>query len=92
MKWLTFSETHTGFKGESGTSYYSEKLNTEQDRKFYRLTATKSGASDVVRFITVIHPDTSAKISAEFTAAYSASGAALKVTVDGKTYNLSYKL
>ncbi len=92
MKWLTFSETHTGFKGENGTSYYSEKLNTETARKYYRLSATKSKASDVVRFITVIHPDTSATIGAEFVGAYSASGASVKVTVKGKTYNLSYKL
>jgi hypothetical protein len=92
MKWLTFSETHTGFKGENGTSYYSEKLNTETARKYYRLSATKQSASDVVRFITVIHPDTSASIGAEFVGAYSASGASVKVTVKGKTYNLSYKL
>ena len=92
MKWLTFSETKRGFEGESDISYYSEKENIEYDRKFYRLTATKTSASDVVRFITVIHPDTSAEISAEFTAAYSASGASVKVTIDGNEYNLSYSL
>ena len=92
MKWLTFSETHTGFKAENGISYYSEKENIEYDRKYYRLTATKQTASDVVRFITVIHPNTSATISAEFAASYSASGAALKVIVNGKTYNLSYQV
>ena len=92
MKWITFSETHTGFKGENGISYYSESLNTEKDRKYYRLTATKQTASDVVRFLTVIHPDTSASISAEFSSAYSANGATVKVVVDGKTWNLSYSL
>ena len=92
MKWLTFSETTSGFKGESGISYYSEKENIEQDRKFYRLTVYKALASNNVRFITVIHPDTSAEISAEFTAAYSASGASVKVTIDGNEYNLSYSL
>ena len=92
MKWITFSETHTGFQGENGISYYSESLNSEKDRKYYRLTATKQTASDVVRFLTVIHPDTSASISAEFSSAYSAKGATVKVVVDGKTWNLSYSL
>ncbi|MBQ2797010.1 MAG: hypothetical protein IJF01_04695, partial [Tidjanibacter sp.] len=79
-------------RGESGISYYSEKENIQYDRKFYRLTVYKALASNNVRFITVIHPDTSAKISAEFTAAHSLTGAALKVTVNDKTYNLAYKL
>ncbi|MBQ2796107.1 MAG: hypothetical protein IJF01_00005, partial [Tidjanibacter sp.] len=79
-------------RGESGISYYSEKENIQYDRKFYRLTVYKALASNNVRFITVIHPDTSAEISAEFTAAYSASGASVKVTIDGNEYNLSYTL
>lgn len=92
MKWLTFSEGKSGFKGENGISYYSEKLMTEQSRKYYRVTATKPSVTDAARFITVIHPDTGATIAAEFATAYSATGASVKVSINGKSYNLSYKL
>ena len=53
---------------------------------------TKKSASDVVRFITVIHPSKDATIDAEFKAAYNAKSSSVKVTVNGTAYDLSYSL
>lgn len=88
----TFSETATGFTGETGLSYCSENENEEFARPYYRVTVDKTAASDVTRFITVIYPATSAEISAEFTTEFSQSSSSVKVTVGDKEYNLSYTL
>ncbi|MDE6870840.1 MAG: heparinase II/III family protein [Bacteroidales bacterium] len=88
----TFSETTSGYKAENGISRYSPKLNTAYERKFYRVTANKAAASDVVRFITVIYPETGKAVSAEFKAPYSENSCSLQVSVNGSTYNLSYNL
>ena len=92
MMFKTFSETTEGYKAENGKSYYSTKLDTEVARKYYRINVTKKSASDVVRFITVIHPSKDATIDAEFKAAYNAKSSSVKVTVNGTAYDLSYSL
>ncbi len=91
----TFSDTAAGFQGQSGTSYYSEQIGQRQLRKFYRVNVTKASASSTPRFITVIYPCTNASsvsIDASFPSAFSSSGESVSVTVNGKTYNLSYTL
>jgi hypothetical protein len=70
----------------------SIKLNTCFERPYYRVTVDKTSASDVCRFITVICPSRSAEISASFDAAFSQNSSSTTVTIDGKTYNLSYQL
>ena len=92
MMFKTFSETTEGYKEENGLSNYSTKLDTEVARKYYRVNVTKKSASDVVRFITVIHPSKDATIDAEFKAAYNAKSSSVKVTVNGTAYDLSYSL
>lgn len=91
----SFSDTSDGFKGENGTSYWSDKIDVRQTRKYYRVNVTKKDASSTPRFITVIYPCSDASkvsISAEFPNAYSSKGETVKVTINGKTYNLSYSL
>ena len=92
MMFKTFSETTEGYKAENGLSNYSTKLDTQSSRKYYRVNVTKKSASDVVRFITVIHPSKDATIDAEFKAAYNAKSSSVKVTVNGTAYDLSYSL
>ena len=92
MMFKTFSETTEGYKAEDGLSNYSTKLDTQSSRKYYRINVTKKSASDVVRFITVIHPSKDATIDAEFKAAYNAKSSSVKVTVNGTAYDLSYSL
>lgn len=86
----TFSETTRGFKGESGTSGCSEKMNQEYDRTYYRVTVDKIKNTDVCRFITVICPNRSAEISASFTSDFDQRSSSVKVTINGKDYDLSY--
>lgn len=91
----SFSDTAAGFKGENGTSYWSDKIGERQTRKYYRINVTKKDASSTPRFITVIYPCVDASgvsISAEFPNAWTKTGETVKVTVGGKTYNLSYSL
>lgn len=90
MLFRTFSETETGYRPENGTSTYSETLNTEVSRKFYRVNVRKSRASDAVRFITVVYPARSAEISAIFASEFRQNASSVKVTVDGTSYDLSY--
>ena len=92
MMFRTFSETTAGYKAENGQSYYSVKLDTKVARKYYRVNVSKASASDVVRFITVIHPSTDATVSAEFKAAFNAKSSSVKVTVNGTSYDLAYSL
>ncbi len=96
MIFKTFSETTAGFSGETGSSWYSETIGQRQSRKFYRVNVTKASASVTPRFITVICPCSNASsisIDASFTdGGFKSSGESLKVTVNGKTYNLSYSL
>jgi len=92
----SFSETKTGFKGENGTSYWSDKIGERNTRKYYRINVTKSSASDTPRFITVIYPCSSASsvsISASFTnPTFDKNGESVKVSVNGKEYTLTYNL
>lgn len=88
----TFSETAAGYTPETGTSRCSIKQNESFDRTYYRVTVDKKTSSDVSRFITVIYPARSASISASFNSAFAQKSSSATVTVDGKTYNLSYTL
>lgn len=92
MMFRTFSETTDGYKAENGISYYSVKLDTKVARKYYRVNVNKKSASDVVRFITVIHPSTDATVAAEFKSAFSKTSSSVKVTVNGTSYDLAYSL
>ena len=87
----TFSETTDGFVGETGTSSCSVKMNESYDRTFYRVTVDK-GMRLSTRFITVIYPARSAEISASFNTSFSESSSSVNVTINGKTYKLSYQL
>lgn len=91
----TFSETQDGFSGQNGLSWCSENFGTRYQRKFYRVNVTKASASTPVRFITVLYPcatPTAVSLSASFMGDFSTNGEAVKVTVNGTTYNLSYSL
>lgn len=73
----------------------SYTLGQEAPRKAYSVNMTKE-ADKAARYITVLLPvngltDT-ASIEAEFDGDYSANGAKVKVTVNGRTYNLNYNL
>lgn len=87
----TFSETTRGFKGETGVSGCSPKMNEAYDRTYYRVTVDKVNNSDVCRFITVICPSRSAEISASFTSDFNQRSSSVKVTIDGNDYDLSYE-
>lgn len=88
----TFSETAAGYTPETGTSRCSPKQNEYYERTYYRVTVDKKTSSDVSRFITVIYPARSASISASFNSAFAQKSSSATVTIDGKTYNLSYTL
>ena len=92
MLWRTFAETSAGYTTETGKSKCSVKINEYFERPFYRVTVDKKTSSDVARFITVICPSRSASISASFDAAFNQKSSAVTVTIDGKTYRLSYQL
>lgn len=104
MIFKTFVETNDGYSTKSTTSYYSPEIGNKVQRRFYQVNIKKV-ADKAARFITVIHPlaapDTfdAQKIEAEFTdnaagaeGTFHQNGAAVKVTVNGKTYDLSYTL
>ena len=65
--------------------------NTENGAEYY-WNVNKKSASDVVRFITVIHPSTDATVAAEFKSAFSKTSSSVKVTVNGTSYDLAYSL
>lgn len=87
----TFSETTRGYKAETGVSACSQVMNQSYDRTYYRVTVDKRNASDVCRFITVIYPSREAEISASFTSEFDQNSSSVKVTINGKEYNLSYE-
>ena len=69
-------------------------IDESRDRKSYEVYQQKT-ADQAARFITVLLPydGTSAKtVDAAFTKAYDANGAAVEVTVDETSYQLSYTL
>lgn len=104
MAFKTFVETINGYEAINNTNYFSDVINKKTRRRYYRVGITKS-ASKAARFITVIVPFgevssfDSMNISACFTdntagnaGTFHADGASAKVVIDGKTYNISYKL
>lgn len=104
MIFKTFTETTEGLKKEWNTKYYSPEIGEKVQRPFYKVSVRKP-ADKAARFITVIYPlgapDTFANtaIAAEFTdnaageeGTFNENGASVKVTIDGKEYNLSYTL
>ncbi len=105
MIFKSFSETSAGYAFSDGTCYYSDEINTNVQRKFYQMDVRKESADLAARFITVIlpygQPGTYGEntIDAMFTdnaaspaGTFRQGGAAVKVTVNGTVYNLSYTL
>jgi heparan-sulfate lyase len=93
----SFGSATLSFEPFSG--HVSETIGQETDRNgCWSVSIAKSAADPAARFITVIYPvsgnDAAAvDIDASFTdSGYSASGASVKVTVDGTVYDLSYTL
>ena len=105
MLFKTFVETTGGYKVENNTGYISEKLGEKTyQRRNYKVTIQKA-VGKAARFITVIYPFgapadfASQNITAQFTdntegeeGTFHAEGASVKVTVNGKDYELSYTL
>lgn len=104
MLFKTFVETTEGYKPVDGTNYYSDKINEKTQRRFYRV-GIKKYANLAARFITVILPFGSPSefkninISAGFKdneispkGTFHKDGAKVEVEINGKKYNLSYKL
>lgn len=105
MLFKTFVETSTDYAAVNNTAYISEKLGEKTyQRRNYQVTIRKP-KDGAARFITVIYPYGAAEefdklsIDAAFTdnteaeaGTFHESGAAVKVTIDGKTYELSYTL
>lgn len=101
----TFAETHTDFAVSKVNSDISNKLGVVSGKRIgyqYTIRKPKEGAA---RFITVILPfkapseAASQKIEAVFTdndagqeGTFHTNGASAKVSINGKTYNLSYSL
>lgn len=100
----SFSETSEGYLFENNVGYYSNEIDQKTRREWYRMSVTKQEGK-AARFITVILPFGAAEtysqqsISAMFTdnapeaaGTFHSDGAAVKVTVNGTDYSLSYKL
>ncbi len=98
----SFSETSDNISSESGTGYYSNEIGQKTQRWWYRLNVDKKEGK-AVRFISVLLPYSGTfeanSVSAEFTdntaataGTFHESGVSLKVTVNGETRTLSYKL
>lgn len=89
----TFSSGEVATTARKG--FVSTALNATTERQSYQVDQTKSAEMKASRFVTVIYPTKEAadQLEANFTnAEFSASGASLRVVVNGKTYNLSYTL
>ena len=71
--------------------WVSRAYREKKERPAYAFRYAKNN-SKPARFITVIYPDGNAAIEARYKGGFSAGGAALQVTVDGKKYDLSYTL
>ncbi len=104
MIFLTFPETVDGYAATWTTQYFSDTYEEKTQRRVYTIELSKK-ADLAARFITVICPMGAAseypatRISASFTdngssaaGTFHPDGAALKVIVNDRTYNLSYKL
>ena len=102
----TFSETSDDFKFFYNTRYFSNAANQRTQRWWYEVSVTKK-ADKAARFVTVILPFgdaddfASQAVSASFIdnpnpenagTFHGNSGAAVKVSVNGKDYSLSYNL
>lgn len=90
----TFSNSNLSTAGFAGKVSYN--IDQANDRKSYEVNLTKA-TDETARFITVLVPMNSATptntISAVFTdGEYHANGTAVKVTINGKEYSLSYTL
>lgn len=103
MLFRTFCETASGYTATNSTNYYSDVINQCTQRRYYRVGLAKE-AGLAARFITVIVPfmdetEFAAKdIDAVFTdnpesaaGTFHYDGAAVRVSVGGKTYDLSFK-
>lgn len=100
MLFRTFTETTEGYTPMNSTNYYSDVINERTQRRYYRVGITKQ-ADLAARFITVILPikDSPKDVFAEFTdnasgtpGTFHTEGAAVRVTIDGRAYDLSYTL
>ena len=102
----TFSETADDFKFTNNTRYFSNAVNERTQRWWYEASVTKK-ADKAARFITVILPfgDVSEFESQDISATFidnpnpenagtfhGNDGAAVKVSVNGTDYSLSYNL
>ena len=102
----TFSETSDDFAFKSNTRYFSNAVNERTQRWWYEASVTKK-ADKAARFITVILPFGAAgefesqNVSAAFIdnpnpenagTFHGNDGAAVKVTINGNDYSLSYNL
>lgn len=94
MVYRTFSDSQLATAGFNGKVSYN--IDQANDRKAYEVNLTKA-TETTARFITVLVPmngtTPTQTISALFTdGEYHANGAAVKVTINGKEYPLSYTL
>lgn len=90
----TFSPAALTASEKEGFLSVAENVTTA--RKAYRVAQEKTAEMPAARFITVLYPAadaSAASVTAQFNDnGFNASGATVRVTADGKTYNLSYKL
>lgn len=106
MAFKTFSDITDGWSGENSTCYYCTNILTNYpddkgiQRKRYQVKVDKP-ADKAARFITVIVPMNKEvpAMSAEFSdnksgeeGTFHSEGTSVKVTLDGRVYNLSYTL
>lgn len=105
MLFRTFTDTRDGYRAENGkVGYYSDNIGEKLRRRRYQVIVEKKAGS-AVRFITVIVPVGGAaaaagmRISAEFTdnpegrhGVFHPEGAAVRVCLNGRTYDLAYRL
>ena len=98
----SFSETTDDIGAENGTGYFSNEIDTKVQRCWTRLNVEKK-AGKAVRFISVLYPYSGAfesqKIDAQFTdntaetaGTFHENGVSVKVTINGVSQTLSYKL
>ena len=104
MLFRTFCETTDGYLAENSTGYYSDNIWQRTQRRWYRVSIDKKEGL-AARFITVICPFGAAGelnglgLSAAFTdnaggtpGTFHPDGCSLRVSLKGKTYDLSYTL
>ena len=104
MLFRTWCETTDGYLAENNTGYYSDNIGQRTQRRWYRVSVDKKDGL-AARFITVIYPFGAESeiaglgLSAQFTdnaggtaGTFHQGGCSVRVTVKGKTYDLSYTL